>query len=148
MPDHCTTLRSKGLNTTLWNARDGNGWINRSSHQRCSVKKDVLRNFAKLSGKHLRPATLLKKRPCHKCFPVNFAKFLRTPFFAEPRRTTASTQFDIGEISATSFFFTELIIYYSLEELWDMGELWLFFKHPPDIDLKGNSRAGKRLKYT
>ena len=25
------------------------------------------------------PATLLKKRLCHRCFPVNFAKFLRTP---------------------------------------------------------------------
>ena len=25
------------------------------------------------------PATLLKKRPWHRCFPVNFAKFLRTP---------------------------------------------------------------------
>ena len=27
-----------------------------------------------------RPATLLKKRLWHRCFPVNFAKFLRTPF--------------------------------------------------------------------
>ena len=29
------------------------------------------------------PATLLKKRLWHRCFPVNFAKFLRTPFFIE-----------------------------------------------------------------
>ena len=28
----------------------------------------------------LRPATLLKNRPWHRCFPVNFAKFLRTTF--------------------------------------------------------------------
>ena len=28
----------------------------------------------------LRPATLLKKRLWHMCFPVNFVKFLRTPF--------------------------------------------------------------------
>ena len=28
----------------------------------------------------LRPATLLKKRLWHRCFPVNFAKFSRTPF--------------------------------------------------------------------
>ena len=46
----------------------------RSSHRRCSIRKDVLRNFAKFIGKHLcqspnlnkvaglRPATLLKKR--------------------------------------------------------------------------------------
>ena len=26
------------------------------------------------------PATLLKKSLWHSCFPVNFAKFLRTPF--------------------------------------------------------------------
>ena len=54
-------------------------------------KKGVLRNFAKFTGKHLyqslflnkvsglRPATLLKKRLRYRCFPVNFAKFLRTP---------------------------------------------------------------------
>ena len=35
----------------------------------------------------LRSATLLKKRPCHWRFPVNFAKFLRTPFFKEHLRS-------------------------------------------------------------
>ena len=29
------------------------------------------------------PVTLLKKRLWHRCFPVNFVKFLRTPFFIE-----------------------------------------------------------------
>ena len=60
-------------------------------------KKGVLRNFAKFTGKHLentrktgkqpntrktalRPATLFKKSLWHRCFSVNFAKFLRTPF--------------------------------------------------------------------
>ena len=64
----------------------------RNSHQRYSVRKGVLRNFAKLRGKHLcqvlffnkvagpEPATLLKKRLWRRCFPVNFAKFLGTPF--------------------------------------------------------------------
>ena len=49
-------------------------------------------NFAKFTGKHLgqslffnkvaglRSATLLKNRLSHSCFPVDFAKFLRTPF--------------------------------------------------------------------
>ena len=36
---------------------------------------------ARVSG--LWPTTLLKKRPCHRCFPVYFAKFLRTRFFTE-----------------------------------------------------------------
>ena len=30
-----------------------------------------------------RPATLLKKRLWHRCFPMNFGKFLRTPFYIE-----------------------------------------------------------------
>ena len=34
--------------------------------------------FNKVAG--LKPATLLKKRLWHWCFPVNFVKFLRTPF--------------------------------------------------------------------
>ena len=45
----------------------------RSSHRRCSVKKGVLWNFK-------RPATFLKKRLWHRCFPVNSAKLLRTCF--------------------------------------------------------------------
>ena len=61
-------------------------------------KKGVLRNFVKFTEKHLcqrhvfnkvaglRPATLLKKSLWHRCFPVNFAKFLRTPFFTEHLR--------------------------------------------------------------
>ena len=67
----------------------------RSSRLEVFCKKDVLKNFAKFIGKYLcqsfffnkvvglRSATLLKKRLWHRCFPVNFAKFLRTPFFAE-----------------------------------------------------------------
>ena len=35
--------------------------------------------FNKVTG--LRPATLLEKRLRHRCFPVNFVKFLRTDFF-------------------------------------------------------------------
>ena len=55
-------------------------------------KKGVLKNFTEFTGKHLcqspffskvaglRPATLSKKRLWHRCFPVNFAKFLRNLF--------------------------------------------------------------------
>ena len=66
--------------------------------QRCSVKMVFLKNLTKFTGKHLyqglffnkenfncnfKPATLLKKRLCHRWFSVNFAKFLRTRFFIE-----------------------------------------------------------------
>ena len=68
----------------------------RGSHQRCSVEIGVLRNFVKFTGKHLsqrlffnkvagpRPLTLLKKSLWHRCFPVNFTKFLRTLFYRRP----------------------------------------------------------------
>ena len=43
-------------------------------------KMDVLKNFAIFTGK---PATLLKKRLWHMCFPVNFVKFSGAAFFIE-----------------------------------------------------------------
>ena len=36
--------------------------VNRSSHRRCSVRKGVLRNFAKFTRKHLSQSLFLKKR--------------------------------------------------------------------------------------
>ena len=56
------------------------------------MKEDILRKFTKFTGKHLcqslffnksgglRPATLFKRKLLHSCFPVNFAKYSRTPF--------------------------------------------------------------------
>ena len=36
------------------------------------------------NNSHIIPEpTLLKKRPWHRCFPVNFARVLRTPFIIE-----------------------------------------------------------------
>ena len=60
--------------------------------QRCSVRRVFLKNLKKNTRKHLcqslyfnkvaslRSATPLKKRLWHRCFPVDFAEFLRTPF--------------------------------------------------------------------
>ena len=84
-----------------------------SSHRSCSAKKGVLRNFTKFTGKHLcqslffnkfaglRPATLLKKRLWHRCFPVNFVKFLRTPFL---QNTSARLLTKLCESSEKVFF--------------------------------------------
>ena len=77
------------------------------------MKKSVLRNFARFTGKHLRysvffnkvaglkvaglrPVTLLKKRLWHRCFSVNFAKFLRTSFL----QNTCATISKHGVISS------------------------------------------------
>ena len=58
----------------------------RSSHPEVFCKKGILRNFAKFTGKHLCRSLFLNKvaglrQWC--CLPVNFAKFLRTPFIIE-----------------------------------------------------------------
>ena len=66
----------------------------RSSHPRCYVKKVFLKisqnshentcaRVSFLIKLQARGLLLLKKRLWHRCFLVNFAKFLRTPFFIE-----------------------------------------------------------------
>ena len=70
----------------------------RSSCQDVFCRKGVLKNFVEFSGEHqrqsllfnkvagLRSATLLKKRLRHRCFLVNFAKFLETRFIIDHLR--------------------------------------------------------------
>ena len=70
--------------------------LSRSSRPEVFCKKSVLWNFANrktpvpesLFWKRCRPrpAALLKKRLWHRYFPVNIAKFLRTPLFTERLR--------------------------------------------------------------
>ena len=62
---------------------------------KCSMQKGVLRNFTKFTGKHLcqslffnkvaclTPATLLKRRLWHRCFPLSFVKRSENAFFTE-----------------------------------------------------------------
>ena len=71
----------------------------RSSYRRCSVRKDVLRNFSKFIGKNpslffnevagLRPATLLKKRLAQ-LFSCKFCGISNNTFFTEHLCATAS----------------------------------------------------------
>ena len=63
----------------------------RSSRPEVFCKECVFKNIAKFTGKRLCrsffwPATLFKKRLRHRCFPVNFAKLLKTPFLIEQIR--------------------------------------------------------------
>ena len=71
----------------------------RSSPSQMFLKIGVLKNFGNFTAKHLcwslflilffsglTPATLLKKRLQHRCFPVKFLKILKTPFFTEHLR--------------------------------------------------------------
>ena len=54
----------------------------RNTHRRFSTKECVLKNFAKLTGKHLCQSLLFNNVAglWHRCFPVNFLKFLIISF--------------------------------------------------------------------
>ena len=75
--------------------------MDKSSHRRCSVRKDVFRNFAKFTGKKpvlespfqkrcRSPAcSFIKKRLWHRCFP-NFFEISRNIFSTERLQITDS----------------------------------------------------------
>ena len=88
----------------------------RSSRPEVFYKKVVLRNFSKLTRKHLcqspffnkvaglKPETLLKERFWHRCFPVNFAKFLNHLFL----QNTFGGCFWSSSIFACIFYFSDV----------------------------------------
>ena len=63
-----------------------------SNHQRCSIKQ-VFLEISQNSQENictrasflikLQVCNFIRKRLWHRCFPVNFVRFLRTPFFIE-----------------------------------------------------------------
>ena len=102
----------------------------RSSRPEVFCKSDVLKNFVKSQENtcvgvsffnkvvDLRPATLLKKRLQHRCFPLDFTKFLRTFFFTEHLRATPSVLFfSLFKILKTTIAsFHKLYIFLYLEK--------------------------------
>ena len=73
----------------------------RSSHQRCSVKKCVLRNFAKFLGKHLCQSPFLikkkkekteKKETLAQVFSCEFYEVSKNIFVTKHLWTTASAK--------------------------------------------------------
>ena len=94
--------------------------------RRCSVKKVFLEISQNLqentwcqslffnTAAGLRPATLLKRRLWHSCFPMNFEKFLRTPLIIEHLRTTISeNNFSFRLLLLTLFHFGT-VLHFSL----------------------------------
>ena len=75
--------------------------------QRCSAEKMFLEIL--LNSQENTSARVLKKRLWHRCFLVNFTKFLRTPFFTEPLRWLAPTSpgvhYDFPAILIITFYF-------------------------------------------
>ena len=93
----CVVLKVLGRNCSSTIDSCDLHWLSsyRSSRPEVFCKKGVLRNLAKFIEKHLcqrlffnkaaglrhRSQVIFKKSLWHRCFPVNFAKFLRTLFF-------------------------------------------------------------------
>ena len=109
---HTLEVKNKIIKTKYWiefKFCGKLGYIGRSSHRRCSVRKNVLRNFAKntcarvsfLIKLQAKPATLLKKRLWHRCFSANYAKFLKTPFL---QNTSGRLLLKITSLDLTSKF--------------------------------------------
>ena len=75
--------------------------FNRSSHRRCTVKKGVVRNFVKFTGKHLCRGLFLiklqawglqlyKKETPAQVFSCKFCKISKNTFFVQDLWATAS----------------------------------------------------------
>ena len=76
--------------------------ISQNSHKKACAR---VSSFSKVTGQ--RPATLLKKRLWHRSFPVNFAKFLRAPFFTEHLRWLLLKRLSKGFVSLEVTIFTK-----------------------------------------
>ena len=88
----CTVFLYRVVRTFLFLSLKTKKNIYRSSHWRCSIRKVFLKisqnlqknTFVRVSYLIKFQASacnfILKKRLWHRCFTVNFAKFLRTPF--------------------------------------------------------------------
>ena len=76
----------------------------RSSHRRCSVKRGILRNFAKFTGKHLcqslffnkvAACNFTQKETLAQVFSCEFCEISKNTFSTEHLQTTASEFFNI-----------------------------------------------------
>ena len=106
----------------------------RISHRGCSVKKGVLRNFAKVTRKHLRQRLISNKAArlefffknslWHKCFSVNFAKFLRTLLL---QSTTGQLLLSSLLLYYFELLFTAICYHLHSEFLFNQPVAWYFF---------------------
>ena len=86
----------------------------RSSHQRCSVKKGVLRNFPKFIGKHLCQSLFFnkvaggacnfnKKETLAQVFSCEFSEISKNTFFTEHLWVTASLLYPLLFIKSMTY---------------------------------------------
>ena len=75
--------------------------------------------------RRLRPATFLKKRLWHRRFPVNFAKFLRTPFLTEHLQWLPLSNYSLSILTFSIFLFLiyldQIIVIRNGKIVWKLG---------------------------
>ena len=117
----------------------------RGNYRRCSVRKGILKIFTKFTGKRLcqslfsneiaglRSAIILKKRLWHRCFPANFLKLLRTPFYSIPlgdcfckQTSLCRKQCLLNRVSANYLYTFQKVFYESMTRIVHSLELSAF----------------------
>ena len=83
--------------------------VYRSSHQRCSVRKGVLRNFTEFTGKQT--CNFIKKETLAQVFSCEFCEISENTFFTEPLCTTASLM-SLSKIPFSGYV-KQIITYYN-----------------------------------
>ena len=116
-------------------------------------KKDARRNFAKFIGKHLcqcfffnKVARLRPVRPWYRCFPVNFAKFLRTPFYIEHLWwLILCTPLDLLVFTHKPI---KPILFYKIHRPESIGVVWKYIDFATAAIISPcNNRCSKPVKY-
>ena len=101
--------------------------ISRSSRAEVFYKKGVFENFTKFTGKHL----------CrHRCFPVNFVKFLRAPSFTKHLHGCFYIYFSFKKVGCLKLIIKTMFI----------NPVWLIF-HRHNLILEKEKKRWKKDKY-
>ena len=86
----CDSLKDKNTQKLLCKSKWNEGkWVSlrlskaRSSHRRCSVRKGILKNFAKFTGKHLCQSLFFNKVTLARAFSCEFCEISENTFSTE-----------------------------------------------------------------
>ena len=124
-------------------------FINRSSHQSCSITKAVLRNFTKFTGKHLcrslffnrcmpQACNFIKKEALTQVFSCGFCEIFKNTFLTEQIRATtfvANPSFD-QVILEMSCFVCIIHIYFDINSSFVSYKLITSINTQPKIQQK------------
>ena len=114
----------------------GREWLRQKQPPELFYKKGVLKNLAKFTGKHLCWSFFFKKVAGlslqHRCFPVNFAKFLRTLYRTPPGDCICMRSFSrLKKPIKKLFYFKQSLQNNVTKRTW----VFIFVLFPPNIHI-------------